>query len=97
MGTDLPAFFDRVYRERSRYCVVFVSQECADRMWTNHERQAAVARHISQRAEDYILPIQVDDARLAGVPPTIGRVSLETRSIDEIADLLIKKLAASRR
>jgi len=73
--------------------VVFVSAEYNQRMWTNHERQSAVARQIQLRGNEYILPIFVDQSELLGLPPTIGRMSLAERKIDEIADVLIKKLA----
>lgn len=90
-GKDLPVFFDEIYRLKSRYCVVFVSAEYRDRMWTNHERKSAIARAMTQK-EDYLLPVKVDASDLPGLPPTTGYLSLIDRSIDEIASLLVKKL-----
>ncbi len=43
-GKNLVEFFDDVYRTQSRYCVMLVSPEYRDRMWTTHERQSAQAR-----------------------------------------------------
>jgi hypothetical protein len=43
-GTNLTEFFDEVYRKKSLYCVIFVSPECGERMWTNHVRQSSQAR-----------------------------------------------------
>jgi hypothetical protein len=90
-GKDLPVLFDDIYRNRSGFCVIFVSTQYAERMWTNHERRSAQARAMQQRAE-YILPIDVDGSDLPGMPNTVGRLSLAEHSIDEIATMLIEKL-----
>jgi len=92
-GKDLAVFFDDVFRKKSRYCAIIVSQDYIDRDWTNHERRSAVARAVTERGREYILPIKVaDEIELPGVPPTIGYVSLNQYSIEQIADMLIKKL-----
>lgn len=76
---------------------MFVSRAYADREWTNHERQSALARAMKERGKTYVLPIRVDDTDLPGLPPTVGYVSLRDRSIEEIADLLVKKVRNNRR
>jgi hypothetical protein len=91
-GKDLVVFFDEIYRERSRFCVIFVSKDYSERMWTNHERRSAQARALEEKGNEYILPIKVDDSELPGMPPTIGYVSLDQNTIEEIASLLINKL-----
>ncbi len=91
-GKDLPVFFDDIYRKRSRYCVIFVSAEYTQRMWTNHERQCAIARQIEQRGKEYILPVKVNDAELPGMPSTVGHLALAEHGIDKIGELLIEKL-----
>jgi hypothetical protein len=91
-GKDLVAFFDRIYRKASRYCVMFVSAEYAERIWTTHERRSAQARALEEKGREYILPIRVDQMDLEGLPPTIGYLPLAQYSIDQIAELLIKKL-----
>jgi hypothetical protein len=91
-GKDLVVFFDDIYRKKSRFCVIFCSQEYIESMWTNHERQSAQSRALEEKGKEYILPIMVDKTELPGMPPTIGYVSLENYSIDQIAELLIRKL-----
>lgn len=91
-GKDLAVFFDEVYRKESRYCLILVSNEYTSRMWTNHERRSAVARLIKEKGREYILPVKIDSTDLDGVPPTLGYISIEEHSADEIADLLISKL-----
>lgn len=91
-GKDLYVFFDEIYRKRSRFCVMFVSEQYRDRMWTNHERRSAQAR-VLERGEGYILPIQVENIELPGLRPTVGYVRLSPqRSIENIAQVLIRKL-----
>lgn len=91
-GKNLVDHFDRIYRKESRFCVMFLSREYAERMWTSHERRSATARALQEKGNEYILPIKVDDIDIDGMPPTIGYVSLKERSISEIADLLIQKV-----
>jgi len=91
-GKDLASFFDRVYRKESRFCVMFISSQYGQRMWTTFERRSAQARAIEEKGNEYILPIRIDDTDLEGLPPTIGYLSIKEYPIDKIALLLIKKL-----
>ena len=93
-GKDLVVFFDNIYRKSARYCVIFISQEYRDRMWTNHERRSAQARALEERGKEYILPIRVDGSELPGLPPTVGYVSISDYSIEQIAGLLVAKFQA---
>ena len=90
-GKNLVDTFDEIFRKRARYCVVFVSKDYKDRVWTNHERRSAQARALNEKGKEYILPIKVDETELDGMPPTIGHISLK-KGIEAIAELLIKKL-----
>ena len=94
-GKDLVVFFDEIYRKKSKFCVIFVSDEYCNRMWTNHERKSAQARALEEKGNEYILPIKVDESELPGMPSTIGYVALNNKNIEEIGDLLIKKLSNS--
>ena len=91
-GKDLASFFDRIYRKDSRFCVMFVSLEYAERMWTTHERRSAQARAVQEKGREYILPVRVDDTDLDGLPPTVGYISLKEYTVAQIAELLVKKL-----
>ncbi len=95
-GKDLYVFFDEIYRKRARFCVMFVSQEYIDRIWTNKERQSAQERALAEKGGEYILPIKVEDVAVPGLPPTVGYVSTEQYSIEEIGQILIAKLRGQR-
>jgi hypothetical protein len=90
-GKNLIDTFDEIFRKRARFCVMFISKDYAERMWTNHERQSAQARALREKGNEYIFPVKVDDTDLPGMPPTTGYVPL-SKGIAIIADLLIKKL-----
>lgn len=95
-GKNLYEFFHEIYSKRARFCVMFVSQAYAERLWTNYERQSAQERMFSEKGKEYILPIRVDETDLPGMLGTIGYVQID-EGIDYIADLLIEKLRAEVR
>ena len=43
-GKDLYVHLDDIYKNAARYCVLFVSQHYAKKLWTNHERRSAQER-----------------------------------------------------
>jgi len=90
-GKNLVAFFDEIYRQRARFCVMFVSEEYRARKWTIHEARSAQARALEERGDDYILPVKVDETDLPGLPPTVGYVPLSA-GIERISQMLIAKL-----
>jgi hypothetical protein len=95
-GKDLVALFDNIYRKAARYCVMFVSQEYLDREWTTLERRSALARMLTERGDEYVLPVRVEDVDVPGLPPTIGYLRLGDGGIERVARLLIKKLNSQK-
>jgi TIR domain-containing protein len=91
-GKDLVQTFHEIYSKRSRYCVIFVSEEYNNRAWTIHERRSAQERMLKEKGQDYILPIKSNGIDLPGMPSTIGYVSIKELGIEKIAALLINKL-----
>lgn len=89
-GKDLAEHLDRVYRN-ARYCVIFISQYYAKKVWTNHEQKSALARAVETK-DEYLLPARFDDTELAGVRPTIGYVTLAGREPKEFAQMILQKL-----
>jgi hypothetical protein len=94
-GKNLAIFFDEIFRKKARFCVMFVSKEYQQRVWTSHEARSAQARAVAEKGNEYILPIQVDATELEGLLPTIGYVPISL-GIENIGALLIKKLAAAQ-
>ncbi|MEM7022426.1 MAG: TIR domain-containing protein [Pseudomonadota bacterium] len=90
-GKNLYTHLSDTYHQRARYCVMFLSQHYAAKVWTNHEREAAQARAFTENAE-YILPVRLDDTEIPGILPTVGYVSCPPETADSLADLVVAKL-----
>lgn len=90
-GKDLAITFDEIFRKRSRFCVIFVSRDYRDRVWTIHELKSALARAIEEKGNEYILPIRIDDVELDGLRPTIAYLNIDI-GIQKIGELLVEKL-----
>ena len=91
-GKNLYDYLSSVYKDRARYCVMFLSQHYERKLWTNHERQMAQARAFQENRE-YILPVRLDDTEIPGIPPTVGYLDLRMMTIEEVYEVLIEKLA----
>lgn len=94
-GKDLYEHLNAIYRDRARYCVIFVSKEYASKHWTSHERRSAQARAVRAN-EDYLLPARFDDTELPGLNPTIGYIDLRVTPPTAFAETLLAKLRLTR-
>jgi hypothetical protein len=90
LGTNLTDFLYNVYAKETEYCVVLVSQNYVDGLWTTHERRAALDRAISSPRSAYILPVKIDDAELPGMPTSTAYVRWNNNPT-EIATILFTK------
>lgn len=90
-GKDLAEHLESVYRQQARYCVMFISSHYADKVWTRHERRAALARAMAERAE-YVLPARFDDTEIPGLRPTVGYADLRRMSPQQLGELVLRKL-----
>lgn len=92
-GKDLYEKLDDIYRHQAKYCVLFISQEYAKKLWTTHERKSAQARAFKEN-EEYILPVRLDDTEIPGIRETVGYIDLREHTISELVELTLKKLAS---
>ncbi len=90
-GKDLYQYLDDLYKNKARYCVVFLSENYSKKLWTNHELRSAQERAFAENQE-YILPARFDDSSIPGIRATIGYIDLNGRNAKEFAELIIKKL-----
>ena len=93
-GKNLYDYLSSVYKDRARYCVMFLSKYYERKLWTNHERQLAQARAFQENRE-YILPVRLDDTEIPGIPPTIGYLDLRSMTIEEVYEALVIKLSGT--
>jgi hypothetical protein len=90
-GKDLVEHLDFVYRTGAQYCVMFISEHYARKIWTNHERRSALAAALVARKE-YILPVKFDSTEIPGLRPTVGYISLTDKTPEELGLLILRKL-----
>ena len=94
-GKNLYTHLDEVYRNKARFCVMFISENYQKKDWTNHERESAQARAFFQENEDYILPARFDDTEIPGVRPIVGYINLRDYTPKQFAQLCKLKLDSS--
>ena len=93
-GKNLYDYLSSVYKDRARYCVIFLSKHYERQLWTNHERQMAQARAFQENRE-YILPVRLDHTEILGIPPTVGYLDLRSMTIQEVYEALVVKLSGT--
>ena len=90
-GKNLVDHLAEIYQNKSRYVVMFISENYVKKAWPQHERQHAQARALVAK-DEYILPARFDDTEVPGMTNTVGHVALRTTSPQELVDLILKKL-----
>lgn len=91
-GKDLYVHLTNVYKDYSKYCLMFISEHYARKQWTNHERRAAQERAFSENRE-YILPLRLDDSSVDGVLKTTGFIDARHTTVEEIVEMLRGKVS----
>lgn len=94
-GKNLYDHLSQIYGKSARYCVVFISKDYADRLWTTLERQSAQARAFSAN-EEYILPARFDDTQIPSLPDTVAYEDLSKTTPLQLAQLIEEKLRSRK-
>jgi TIR domain len=90
-GKDLYQHLQTVYRDKAKYCVIFVSEAYSKKVWPRHELKQAQARALNENRE-YILPLRLDDTSLPGMNPTIGYIDFRSTPIEIVRELILQKI-----
>ena len=90
-GKDLYQHLNDIYKNKCQYCIVFVSESYAKKLWTKHELQSAQTRAFKENKE-YILPVRFDSTELPGLNETIGYIDCSKVKPEEIAMLAAEKI-----
>ena len=96
LGKQLDDEFAWIFGEATRYFVPFVSAGYKSRPWPQYEWNIAKLE-AERRAQEFVLPLRVDDSILVGLPDTVGYLDLRDVELDEVADILIRKLEGPAR
>jgi TIR domain len=94
-GKDLYQHLQQIYRDKARFCVVFVSKSYIKKRWTRHELKQAQERAFRENSE-YILPVILDRAKIPGLNQTTGYIDLRKNKITDVAALLLAKLGKGK-
>lgn len=95
-GKNLVDHLAEIYGKKARYCVMFISQYYPLKKWTSLERTHAQARAFRDTNE-YILPVRLDDTEVPGIAETIGYIDFRQHTAESVANLVVQKLANSKR
>lgn len=80
-----------LYARKARYCVILISEHYPLQSWTDEERTAAREGALRD-AEEYILPLRLDDSDVPGIAEVKGYRDLRQHSMESIVALLEEKL-----
>jgi hypothetical protein len=94
-GNDFVTHVAEIYRTKSWYCVMFISQYYPLKKWTEAERTSA-QEHALRDADEYILPFRLDDTEVPGITETTGYRDLRQHSMESIVNLLEQKLTEAK-
>lgn len=93
-GKNLYTHLRRIYKDYSRYTIIFCSEHYAKKQWTNHERESAQERAFTENRE-YILPARFDNTEIPGIQSTVGYINLAEISSFDFAKIIATKLGKS--
>jgi len=80
-----------LYARKARYCVILLSEHYPLGAWTETERRSARDSALRE-AEEYILPLRLDDTDIPGMEEVKGYRDLREHSIEGIVNWLETKL-----
>lgn len=89
-GKDLLKYFTDLFKNKARYCIMFISKEYVQKDWPKLEANSALER-LMREHEDYILPVRFDDSNVPGLPSTIGYLNAERFSAKKLCEAIERK------
>ncbi|HJR80969.1 MAG TPA: TIR domain-containing protein [Anaerolineales bacterium] len=94
-GKDWVDHLVNLYARKARYCVMLISQYYPLKQWTEAERTSAT-QSAFREADEYILPIRLDETEVPGIMGIKGYRDLRQHSMESIVNSLEEKLNAVR-
>jgi hypothetical protein len=94
-GSDFVIHIAELYRTKAYYCMMLISGHYPLKAWTEAERRAA-QEHSLRDANEYILPVRLDDTDVPGLTEASGFRDLRQTSMQSIVDGIEQKLAEAK-
>ncbi len=79
-----------VFKDQSRFAVMFISKEYVEKIWPRHEGRAILNRAVEEKNK-YVLPVRFDDTEVPGLPPDISHLNINDLQPKDLA----KRIAQS--
>lgn len=94
-GKDVVDHLVNIYARKARYCVMLISHYYPLKQWTEKDRRFLQERAFRD-ANEYILPVRLDDAEVLGLNNAPGYQDLRTGTMEHIINMLEQKIAKAR-
>ena len=91
-GKDILNHLVNLYARKTHYCVLLISKHYPLHEWTEEER-ASVSEAALRDAEEYIIPLRLDDHGVPGIETAKGYRDLRHNSLEQFVSWLEEKLA----
>lgn len=91
LGKDLYIELADIYSKRSKYVVVFVSENYEKKIWTNHEIRNAFEKAIEE--DGYIIPARFDDTEIPGLRNALAFIDLRKETLHSFVEIIMEKLS----
>lgn len=89
-GQNLVDHFSDIFKERAKFCVMFISEAYVRKVWTNFERQVAESRDLIDSG--YILPVKFDDSDVQGLLSTKAYLKANEHTPAQLAAKIAEKI-----
>jgi hypothetical protein len=96
IGKDLYFHLQDVYANKSRFCVILVSQYYAQKRYTMKVEYPAANARNTLASNEYLIPIRLDKTDLPGLLPTVGYLDLFDLGEEEAMRLVAMKILKYR-
>lgn len=93
-GRDQTIIFEKLFKDKSSFCIALVSKEYVEKKWTTLEGKYIKDRWMND--EDYLIPVNIDVTRLLGLPELTGYISTKGKSAKDIAQTVIATIQERR-
>ena len=93
-GRNLGEYFEEVFHDKCRYCIVFASKEYATKMWPTLELEN-ILKKVTEGYKDFILPVRFDDTIIPGIPYTLFYLDAHSYTPVQVSQLAAQRLGVS--
>ena len=94
-GENLLNFFLNVFKDMSKFCIIFISKNYLKNKWSLYEKDCAEIRQLHDNGDVYILPVKFDDTEIPGILSSIGYLNARKKSPEDIVKNFLEKIGYS--